>query len=120
RLELTNVELRGESLRVSGARHLERRLARAQRVLGDRALLIQLQELEVARRDVTDEGQHRRALTRLLGLEVRLSRVHATSDTSPEIELPREIAREPRGTIRRRRKRTERDLIRALGAVDAE
>ena len=62
RLELPHVELRREPLREARARDLERRLARAQRPLGDRALLIELEELQIARRDVADERQHRRAL----------------------------------------------------------
>jgi len=99
RLELPNVELRCEALGEALARDVERRLARAERALGDRLLLIELEQLQIARRDIAHERERRRALVRLLRAEVGARGLDIAADASPEIELPREIRGEARGTI---------------------
>ena len=43
-----------------------------------------------------DERQHRRALRRFLRAEIGVRRLDAAAHASPEVELPREIAGDPR------------------------
>jgi hypothetical protein len=117
RLELPNVELRRETLAESLARDLQRRASRAQCSFGDRALLVQLEELEVARDDVADERQHHGTMSSLARRVVGVRRLDSTAHAPPKIELPREIAGKPRRSKRRGGESSGRDLIAALRRV---
>ena len=100
-------------------REVERRAPRRERPLGDRALLVELEQLQVSRRDVAHQREQHRALGRVLRRGVRVRRLVPAPELAPEVELPRHVAGQPRRAVAEDL-RAERDLVRALAPVDRD
>src|SRR4051812_17979797 len=110
-LELPYVELRREALAESLTGNLQRRAAGTERTLGDRAFLVELEELQVTRHDIADERQHDGAMFSIARREIGVRGLDTSTHAPPEVELPRQVARKSRRAKRRGGKPGARDLV---------
>ena len=99
RLELTHVELGDHAARIPLPREVERRPTRRQRSLSDRALLVELEQLQVPGGDVADQREQDGALGGILSRRVGVRRLVPAPEHHPKIHHPRHVARKARRAI---------------------